>query len=211
MPNATKGGKLRKSTPGNETKTKIAHKKGSDAKHSLSRGQRKRLAKKEQFLKREKMILSTLHLNRLDENKGRIDGLDAIKEALPDTMTKTNQGSDHNAVTVNNNNNNETQQKPKGTTTLKSNRAKQNLAQRELHHMNLVLQHPTFNSDPFATIQEHLKNTLAGQAKQLEEEAEKKQKEHDKKRNEAKEARKERLRDYKFAKNKKGRYMRGRK
>lgn len=205
MPNASKGGKLRKSTTGNEGKTKIAHKKGAETKHSLSRGQRKRLAKREQFLKREKMILSTLHLKKLEANKGRIDGMDSIKDALSDSMPMETNQSD--TVTVNN----ETQQTQKSAATPKSNRAKQNLAQRELHHMNLVLQHPTFNSDPFATIQEHLKNTLANQAKQLEQEAEKKQKEHEKQRNEAKEAKKERLRDYKYAKNKRGRFMRGRK
>jgi hypothetical protein len=49
---------------------------------ALSRGQRKRLAKREQFLKREKMVMSSLLLKKLEEQKGKIDGLDAIKEAL---------------------------------------------------------------------------------------------------------------------------------
>ena len=49
---------------------------------SLSRGQRKRQAKHEKFLKKEKMILSSLMLKKQDEQKKRIDGLDAIKQAL---------------------------------------------------------------------------------------------------------------------------------
>jgi ABC-type dipeptide/oligopeptide/nickel transport system ATPase component len=34
--------------------------------------------------------------------------------------------------------------------------------------MGLVLQHPAFKANPFATIQQHLKNTLATQAKEQE-------------------------------------------
>ena len=36
---------------------------------NLSRGQRKRLAKREQFLKKEQMILSTLKLQKQDEQR----------------------------------------------------------------------------------------------------------------------------------------------
>ena len=58
-----------------------------------------------------------------------------------------------------------------------------------MEHMTLVLQHPAFQSNPFETMQEHLRNTLATQAQELkaksqkrakvereEEEAKKKQK-----------------------------------
>ena len=59
------------------------------AEDGLSRGQRKRNAKKEQYLRRENMILSTLALRRKDEQKKRIDGLDALKEALNGVLTRT--------------------------------------------------------------------------------------------------------------------------
>ncbi|EJK54129.1 hypothetical protein THAOC_26309 [Thalassiosira oceanica] len=56
---------------------------GSSSKEALSRGQRKRLAKREQYLKREKMVMSSLKLKQIDEQKGKIDGFDLLKEALP--------------------------------------------------------------------------------------------------------------------------------
>ena len=49
---------------------------------TLSRGQRRRQAKRDQYRKREQMILSSLRLKSQEEQKGRIDGLDAIREAL---------------------------------------------------------------------------------------------------------------------------------
>lgn len=196
-----KGGNLKKTIQKNDTKGKLAHKKGTDAKHSLSRGQRKRLAKREQFLKREKMIMSSLRLKKMDDDKGRIDGFGSVKEALPETGGREHRSDDNMIDSTT----------KASTPPPKSNRAKQSLAQIEISHMGLVLQHPSFQEDPFATMQQHLRNTLAGQAEQLEEEATLQRKELEKKTAEAKEAKKERLREYRFARNKKGRSMRGRK
>ena len=137
----------------------------------LSRGQRKRNAKREQYLKREKMILSTLSLKRKEDQTKRIDGLDALKEALEGVMnkptTQTEASTTNTNITSNTNNNNNN---TKTTTTTKipsmtTNKAKQNLAVNEITHMNLVLQHPSFRSNPMETIKEHLKNTLAEQMK----------------------------------------------
>ena len=50
----------------------------------------------------------------------------------------------------------------------KFNKSKKELSAREVSHLALVLEHPAFQSKPFATIQEHLKNTLADQAKEVE-------------------------------------------
>jgi ABC-type dipeptide/oligopeptide/nickel transport system ATPase component len=127
----------------------------------LSRGQRKRLVKREQYLKREKMILSSLRLKKLEEQKGKIDGLDALREALPmESKAKKSSAVTQEPVHVSNN------------------KQKQAVAVQEVSHLNLVLQHPSFKSNPFATIQEHLRNTLADNAKQNETEyAKKKQKE----------------------------------
>eukprot|EP00816_Leptocylindrus_hargravesii_P003922 CAMPEP_0196820304 /NCGR_PEP_ID=MMETSP1362-20130617/74699_1 /TAXON_ID=163516 /ORGANISM="Leptocylindrus danicus, Strain CCMP1856" /LENGTH=95 /DNA_ID=CAMNT_0042199135 /DNA_START=552 /DNA_END=839 /DNA_ORIENTATION=+ len=44
---------------------------------------------------------------------------------------------------------------------VKSNRGKKRLQNEEVMHMSLVLQHPQFNEDPFGTLQEHLRNSVA--------------------------------------------------
>mmetsp|Transcript_60370 Transcript_60370/g.67500 ORF Transcript_60370/g.67500 Transcript_60370/m.67500 type:complete len:300 (+) Transcript_60370:86-985(+) len=137
----------------------------------LSRGQRKRLAKRETFLKKEKMILASLVLRKQDEQKKRIDGLDAIKEALMNTTTTTS----------NNNDQGENNRSGNTTTTTKSssssadlsqellenihhvssNKAKRKLVGKEVENMGLILQHPAYQQDPFDTLQEHLLNTFA--------------------------------------------------
>jgi len=123
---------------------------------ALSRGQRKRQAKREQYLKKEKMILSSLKLKKEDEQKKRIDGLDALKAALLETVQeKPGTPNDDNEATV--------PEKPKPLT---SNKAKQKILASELTHMGLVMQHPAFQANPFEAIQEHLRNSLAKQGKQ---------------------------------------------
>jgi Ribosome biogenesis protein SLX9 len=110
----------------------------------LSRGQRKRMAKRDQYLKREQMVLSSLELKRQDEQKKRIDGLDAMKSALMDTIrlhSSKQAGEEKNTV-------------------VKTNKARQRLVGPEVAQMTLVLQHPSFQADPFATIRQHLKNTI---------------------------------------------------
>ena len=116
---------------------------------SLSRGQRKRLAKRQQYLRKEQMIISSLRLKHQEEQKKRIDGLDAIKEALLETVRegKSSEGQGW-----------EEEAKPN---LLKSNKSRQKLLEKEVTQMNLVMQHPAFQADPFATIREHLKNTIS--------------------------------------------------
>lgn len=176
----------------------------SDPSHNnLSRGQRKRLLKREQYLKREKMILSTLKLQRSQEQKGRLDGLDAIKEALVETIQKSREKSSTDRNT-------NAQESSSSSTMIekheiaKTNKAKMDIAQKELTHLNLVLQHPSFVSNPFATMQEHLKNSLSENAQQLEITAKEERIREAKRAEERKEARKERIRDAKYMKGKKG-------
>ena len=136
--------------------------------NALSRGQRKRQAKKDQYLKRQKLVLSTLLLQKQEDQKKRIDGLDALKEALQATLTENETAS--------------SSQSPADAPTMSqylasnTNKSKKQLTAREVSHLGLVLEHPAFQSNPFATIQEHLKNTLAGQAKELEKEGKEKEK-----------------------------------
>ncbi len=122
----------------------------------LSRGQRKRQAKREQFLKKEKMILSSLMLQRQEEQKKRIDGLDAIKQALMDTSAKSKNDQNTDSSTK------------KAVQHVATNKAKRKLVAKEIEHVNLILQHPAFKRDPFETMQEHLRNTLAEDRKQHE-------------------------------------------
>ncbi|KAG7349403.1 ribosome biogenesis protein SLX9 [Nitzschia inconspicua] len=122
----------------------------------LSRGQRKRMAKRENFFRKEQLILSSLKLKRDEEQKRRIDGLDAIREALLSTTSDNIQGDNSEGKKV---------QAPPPVTT---NKAKRRLVATELEHLSLVLQHPAYKQDPFATMQEHLRNTLAKERQQLE-------------------------------------------
>jgi tRNA(Ile)-lysidine synthase TilS/MesJ len=74
-----------------------------------------------------------------------------------------------------------------------SNRVRKNLVTGEIERMNLVQQHPAFKEDPFATLQEHLKNTLAEQKEKRQKEASEKAEHDKKKKEEKKQEKKERL------------------
>jgi hypothetical protein len=132
--------------------------KNTQAPQEMSRGQRKRHAKRDQYLKREKMILSSLQLKSQEEQKKRIDGLDAIRDALMNTSKHAGSSSTDPSA-----------EEPKQSHT--TNKAKRKLVAEEVHHLNLVMQHPAFIADPFETMQEHLRNTLADEKKQLEDQA----------------------------------------
>ena len=136
---------------------------------TLSRGQKKRLAKREQYLRRERLVMGCLQLKKKEEQAKRIDGLDAIKEALMATTAVTTE-----------------EEKSKKSSTapnlLKSQKSRQTLLQRESNQLQLVMQHPAFQADPLATIRQHLTNSLATQAAQREQE----QAEHERELREAK-------------------------
>jgi Ribosome biogenesis protein SLX9 len=170
MPKVSSVGTLRKAA----TATKDSNKEQNET-ATLSRGQRKRQAKREQYLKREKMILSSLRLQREEEQKHRLDGLDALKEAI--TTVTFSQGK--------------TSQQAQPAT----NKGRKNICCREMQHMNLVLQHPAFQSNPFEAIQQHLRNTLSGQAQELEEKANERTKADLQKEQVQKQKRKERIQE----------------
>jgi ABC-type dipeptide/oligopeptide/nickel transport system ATPase component len=129
---------------------------GVKTSQQLSRGQRKRLTKRENYLRKERLILSSLKLQRDEEQKQRIDGLDAIKQALMNTAdvsmpAELSKGDSNRTVTTN--------------------KAKRRLVAEEVEHLSLVLQHPAYKQNPFATMQEHLHNVLANERKQQEEDS----------------------------------------
>lgn len=171
MPKVSRAGKFRKASK--EAQKPIEGDAQNKTTSNLSRGQRKRLAKREQYLKREKMILSTLKLKQEEEQKQRLDGLDALKEAL--TTVDTTSADTSTSSTSN------------------SLKGKKNLAAREMQHMNLVLEHPAFQSNPFEAIQQHLRNSLSGQAKEQEIKSLERQKEDKKKQDLKKKLKKERI------------------
>ena len=177
---------------------------------TLSRGQRKRLAKREQYLKREKMVMSSLRLQRLEEQKGKLDGLDAIREALGEASSSTSPTKSMIAAAKEIMSNSNTRQN--GNTTKKiinTNKSKKTLAATEITHMSLVLQHPSFKNNPFESIQQHLRNSLSNDAQKLKLDSIKRNEEDGKAAVKKKEERKERIRDAKFNKSKKGGSRRG--
>lgn len=118
---------------------------------SLSRGQKKRMAKREQYLRKERLVMGSLMLKKQQEQAKRIDGLDAIKQALLATTQGDDNKHDKKASTPN---------------MLKSQKSRETLLQKESNQLQLVMQHPAFQADPLATIREHLTNSLADQAAQ---------------------------------------------
>ena len=182
-----------KKDPTNATNDNEVGSPQTDKKEALSRGQRKRLAKREQYLKREKMVMSSLRLQRLEDQKGKIDGLDAMREALGEAIAPA---SKHTPKS--------TAEKSVNTTPL-TNKSKQILANTEISHMGLVLEHPSFKADPFAAIRQHLQNSLAPEAAKMKKESQKREEEDGEREAKKKEERKERLREAKFSKNKRSR------
>lgn len=152
----------------------------------LSRGQRKRLAKREQYLKRENMVMSSLRLRRLEDQKGKLDGLDAIREALSEALTSPTPPTSDAAEGAK-------------KLTCNTNRSKRTLANSEISHMSLVLSHPKFNEDPFAAIRLHLQNSLADDAEKLKAESKARDEEYIELVAKKKEAKKERIREAKFS------------
>jgi Ribosome biogenesis protein SLX9 len=117
----------------------------------LSKGQRKRQAKRDQYLQKEKMILSSLQVKHAQDQAKRIDGLDALKEALLATVAQpatTSLDASTKSTTATN------------ASLLQSNRGRKLLLEKEAVQMNLVWQHPSFQANPLEAIREHLQNTL---------------------------------------------------
>eukprot|EP00522_Entomoneis_paludosa_P016333 CAMPEP_0172443780 /NCGR_PEP_ID=MMETSP1065-20121228/3987_1 /TAXON_ID=265537 /ORGANISM="Amphiprora paludosa, Strain CCMP125" /LENGTH=229 /DNA_ID=CAMNT_0013194117 /DNA_START=47 /DNA_END=736 /DNA_ORIENTATION=- len=129
----------------------------STSTEQLSRGQRKRQAKRDQYQRRQKLVLSSLKVKRAEEQKKRIDGLDAIKEALLSTVSSSKKSKEEEIEE----DADETEEKPN---LLKTNKSRQLLVQKESQQLSLVMEHPSFQQDPFATMREHLQNTLASDA-----------------------------------------------
>ena len=126
--------------------------RGQQPGQQLSRGQKKRLAKREKFFKRERMILQSLKLARKEEQKGKIDGFDSLREALIETTPHRQQGRQDTDPTLSSS---------VVVVAGKSNKAKRKLVADEVEHLGLVLNHPQYNANPFETIGEHLQNSLA--------------------------------------------------
>ncbi len=138
--------------------------------------------------------MSSLRLQHLEEQKRKLDGLDAIREALGEASSKPLTSDAKEMKT----------DMRKMLTSCNTNKSKKAIANREISHMDLVLQHPSFNQNPFAAIQQHLRNSLAPEAEQMKQESHKRDVEDNEMDAKKKEERKERLREAKLSK-KKGR------
>ena len=159
----------------------------------LSRGQRKRQHKRDQYLKRENMVLSSLRLKRLEGQVGKLDGLDAIREALG---VASSSSSSSGAAAV------EGGGAKKVPPTCDTNKSRRALANAEISHMGLVLRHPAFNEDPFEAIRQHLRNSLAGDAEKMDTASKARDEEDGKLDAKKKEEKKERLMEAKLSKKK---------
>lgn len=113
----------------------------------LSRGQRKRLAKREQYMQKEKLILSSLRVKQSEEQKGRIDGMDAIRKALDEAAQDRLSKMEKSTTT-------------KPTERVKSHKSRKLVMIKEVTQIGLVLQHPAFQNDPIQAIRQHLLNTI---------------------------------------------------
>lgn len=184
-PSSPSGASDEKTTPAPSSSPPAAEKT------ALSRGQRKRQAKKDQYLRRNRMVMSTLQLKREEEQRGKLDGLDAIREALRPIERG---GVGAAAAKSSGKEKKGAKDKEPSTVTLGTNRAKKDLVGKETAHMGMVLEHPDFASDPFGAIKKHLQNSLAGQAEELRVTSEARQKEEERAGKEKKEAKKEKIR-----------------
>ena len=144
------------------------------------------------------MVMSSLRLQRLEEQKGKLDGLDLIREALGEATSSLVESQTTKIPTT-------TQNQRKKDIKCNTNKSKKTLAATEITHMGLVLQHPSFKSNPFSAIQQHLRNSLSSDREKLNAESKKRNAEESTLIAKKKELRKERIRDNKFAKHKKGR------
>uniref|UniRef100_A0A7S3L8S8 Ribosome biogenesis protein SLX9 n=1 Tax=Amphora coffeiformis TaxID=265554 RepID=A0A7S3L8S8_9STRA len=159
MPKASRVGKFRQAAKEAAAAAAAPAAASSPADGGLSRGQKKRLAKREQYLRKESLVMGSLQLKKQQEQAKRIDGLDAIKEALMSTTTtRTNDDDDKK------------QSQAHRPNLLKTQKSRSTLLQRESNQLQLVMQHPAFQQDPLATIREHLTNSLAPQAAQRQKE-----------------------------------------
>ena len=141
------------------------------------------------------MILSSLLLQKQEEQKKRIDGLDAIKQALLSTTTGSDDAkrSSHEAQLQN----------EAAPLVVATNKAKPKLVAEEVEHMSLILQHPAYKANPFETMQEHLRNTLAASKAQQEEISKQRTQQERQKVQEKQRLKKERMEGVRKKKNKK--------
>lgn len=156
MPKVSRVGKFRKTALASSTVDKKESSDSAGKSKGLSRGQRKRQAKRDQYLQRQRLVLSTLKLQRQEEQKRRIDGFDALRKALVESASSKVSGQPTDSDTA---------------TSYGTNKSKKGMVGHAVTHLGLVMEHPSFLDNPFATIQEHLKNTLKETSSQLEEQS----------------------------------------
>jgi len=122
-------------------------KEGTSSLEGLSRGQRKRLAKRQQYLQRENLIKSSLNLQKQQPKIRPLD-VDTLQGAIKDIVASSSGDDAVKAAAL------------KQRQFVKSNKKKQYIMNAEISHVGLVMQHPQFQADPFSAMQMHLKNTL---------------------------------------------------
>ncbi|GMH80065.1 hypothetical protein TrST_g2844 [Triparma strigata] len=147
MPKANKVGKSRinaKSDKLNESSRTTDDVPNRESKTpQLSRGQKKKLAKRQQYEARMKMVNNSLLLQSHRSKKKSDCLLSGLSSALPSVPSPSPPPP------------------PPKQTSIKTNLQKQKLSIEEKAQHKLVLEHPTFKSNPFEAIKLHLNNSLA--------------------------------------------------
>ncbi|CAM9861613.1 unnamed protein product [Ectocarpus sp. 12 AP-2014] len=118
--------------------TKAKHRRPVSESAVPSRGQRKRALKKASLIK--KIRLTSKHVRqRTDEDEKQVPSVTADEKGIPSGPSLAAKGSAFQRVS--------------------SNKGKRSLMTSEMGQINAVLSAPSFQQDPFAAIQAHLRQT----------------------------------------------------
>ncbi|GMH51262.1 hypothetical protein TrRE_jg11352 [Triparma retinervis] len=114
----------------------------------LSRGQKKRLAKRQAYEKRMQRVNTSLNLTELREKKKVQGMMGGMEDALEGVEVKEKGGAGG------------AEKKEEKKVLVNTNHRKHVVGVSEVSHMKLVLEHPEFKSNPFGAIMTHLKNEV---------------------------------------------------
>ena len=125
---------------------------GATGDQPLSRGQRKRMKRRTAFMKKMGLVNRVVQ-EKAKETKKQQHGAFADLEELQKSLFVANSAATAVATTTGD-------AAKTGPKKNMSGKQRQKLAVRELGHLKAVHTHPSFQGDPFAAIQMHLKNTV---------------------------------------------------
>ncbi|DAZ97122.1 TPA: hypothetical protein N0F65_010445 [Lagenidium giganteum] len=127
---------------------------GDDALSGLSRGQRKRLKKRNAFMRKMGLVNRVVQEKASETKKKEQGAFAGLAELQASLFVSDKAAASKLTQSTNRENAKPTQKKAL------NGKQRQKLAVRELGHLKAVHTHPSFQGDPFAAIQMHLQNTV---------------------------------------------------